>query len=116
MYDTGTPLQFLTQFEAEVYSKIAKVFVMHHIKLTVDDDLLASRSASVAKKNINNRKRGREGMKSDGICDAFLNTVVGYKHARRLDCVTQSQVEDVLRSTFTAANIGDKSAITNNCR
>ena len=39
----------------------------------------------MAKKNVNNRKRGREGMKSDGVCDAFLNTVVGYKHARRND-------------------------------
>ena len=47
-------------------------------------------STSVAKKNVNARKRGREGMKADGVCDASLNTVVGYKHARLLDYVTQS--------------------------
>ena len=50
--ETTDPIQFLTQFEFEVYSKIAKVFVTCDIKLPVDDDLLASRSLSVAKKNI----------------------------------------------------------------
>ena len=41
--ETTDLLQFLTQFELEVYLKIAKVFIMCNITLTVDDDLLAKR-------------------------------------------------------------------------
>ena len=37
--ETTDPIQFLTQFEFEVYSKIAKVFVTCNIKFTVNDDL-----------------------------------------------------------------------------
>ena len=48
----GVKRQLMGVFDGALTSKIAKVFVTRHSKLTVDDDLLASRSISVAKKNV----------------------------------------------------------------
>ena len=43
------------------------------------------------KKNVNNRKAGKEGAKSDMLCDAFLTMCLAYRFARRLDYNTQNQ-------------------------
>lgn len=59
------------------------------------DELVSHKN--VQKKNVNNRKAGKKGAKSDMLCDAFLTTCLAYRFARCLDYNMQNQIDSLYK-------------------
>ena len=65
----------MEKFEEVAYARAQAVLVTPFSFFTFDDELKQTCAKDNVKVNINNQKAGKQGIKSDVICDAFLQTV-----------------------------------------
>lgn len=102
--DKSDTINGIRKFENVAFEKSRKIYGNPDIHVSIDDELVGSRSKEVQSKALSHRKADNEGIKNDAVADALFRVVLALRHKERLGYSQERAVQELLRAISKDVN------------